>query len=325
MKLAYGNNLVSFSILPDTPTLTNVLGEIEPYVVYLIGEGKIAFRLSNGEWGGNLKEIERSAGYWIFLDLPTGQKYAMLELQGTPTDPDIKYALHKGANSVSYAGVSPTPVPELLPDDVEALFTIVIGQGLATIPKDGGWIGSLTKLFVNHGYEVILTEPVPAFQYNCIDCDGVDPYEYGCTSQQAMNYSATADVDDGTCEYNVPTDWVFPQWSDQKYQQFVVFDQLYVNGAPAESTDAVGVFVEEVNVGYGLPTEEHTVVPVMNQAMGAPLVFKVYDKSAGGLTEIVVDPPLTWDIGGWVIVGCTDPTAANYSPFATHSANYCSQ
>ena len=323
MVLHHAANLVSFSRLPAGSTVGSVLGPITPYVVQILGEGKAAIPLETGDWVGNLRQLERTAGYWIVLDLPDDVTWVALELLGEATDPDVAHQLGKGLNSLAFASDAATPFLDALGPSAD-LFEFVVGEGIATFHLDTGWVGSLNNLEVNHGYEVSLTDPIANFRFGCVACDGVDPYVYGCTHTPATNFSPAADIDNGSCVYDVPVGWANPGWlANNKPQAFVVLHDLQINGASLEPQDAVGAFVGDVNLGFGYVTGAFAAVPAVNGVEGQEITLRVYDVSEGTVVGVPTGEPVVWSQNKFVLVGCTDPAAANYAPWATVGTDTC--
>jgi len=315
MVVQNGNNLISFSIIPPGGDLVTTLGALEPYVLHLFSEAQFAKRLSTGEWRGNLKTIERHRGYWIYLNLPPGQSPFALHLTGAPTDPDFPYRLHLGVNIVSFAGgITDTAVAITAANF--PLIEGVIGQGIAAFPKDGKWIGSLTTLRPNKGYELLLTAPIDPFQYDCSSCDGNTGYVTGCTHWAATNFDPQAAVDDGGCVFDVPAGWETPDWGDNKDQAFLMARDLGVNGVPLETGDAVAAFIDGACAGVGFVQGNEVTIPAINGLTGQAISFQIYDASAGTTTDLTFGPAISWSLNAIHMAGCMDPSAGNYDPFA---------
>ena len=70
-----------------------------------------------------------------------------------PTDRNIVYSLHSGANLISYPFRYATVLSEAIPSDAQELITGIIGEGVAANNHpDLGWVGSLTHLDGSNGY-----------------------------------------------------------------------------------------------------------------------------------------------------------------------------
>lgn len=321
MLLENGNNLISFSSLPEDADLTDVLGPAEPYVVHIFSEAQFAWRLSSGEWRGNLKTLDRRRGYWIYMNLPPDLSPMGLPLAGLATDPDVTYQLHEGVNLVSFAGPPNSPTDSAIGQANEGFFTSVVGQGLALFPNNGSWIGSLTTLEPNKGYELLVTAPIDSFQYQCDGCDGVDPYLHGCTHPAATNQVLQAELDDGSCVFDLPEGWATPAWSTKKDQAFVIFRDLQLGGLLLEENDAVAAFIGGECRGVGFPLGNETTVPMLGGAEGETVTFQIFDQSAGTLHDLGLSSPVDWSLNAVLLAGCMDPTQPNYDPFAMVEPN----
>jgi hypothetical protein len=323
LKLDEGNNLISFSHLPEDATLPNVLGDVNPYAKHLFTESKMSKNIDSVGWVGNVDQLERTRSYWIFMDYPAGTNSMVVQLPGTITDADIKYQLHPGRNMMSFAG-EPTSVTEALPDDVEALFTMCIGQGIATIPNPNGegWVGSLTTFRRNKGYQNLVDAAVADFSYT--NGDGNDPYTYGCTHTAGTNYDAGNQIDDGSCSYDLPESWGTPVWNSSTHHQgFVVFYDLTLAGAPLAQNDIVAAIVDDQVVGIGFPNGNRVTVPAIGDHTGKTVTYEIFDQSEGTTSSVTIDGTVDWSNNGFLIAGCTDATKANYVPFANLSIGVC--
>ena len=149
IDMHYGANLVSFHALPDDVSVGNVMESLGDAVTGVIGEGVAASPNPVLGWVGSLSEISRTSGYWIKLNTAMP-----IEITGaTPSDPNLSYDLHYGANLISFPIPGSVSVGDGIPDDVEGYFTGVIGEGVAASPNPVlGWVGSLSEFEGTKGY-----------------------------------------------------------------------------------------------------------------------------------------------------------------------------
>ncbi len=310
-----------------------VFGELESHVVQLWSEGRVAHRLSTGEWVGNVIELERARSYWLVMDLSGGGFWdppgkppvAAVPLDGEPNAPDLRYQVHAGTNMMSFAGDTTVQVPDGLSDTDEPFFEQLVGGGTAAFQKEPGWWTGSLVLGPNRGYEVLVTADIPGFQW---DLGGLgESYAYGCTHPIATNFDPSADVDDTSCVFDVPAGWDNPTWvksgTTYRPQAFVVFQGVTVAGGPLEPSDAIGAFVAGTNVGFGFPVAGYTTAPAMNVPDGTELAFEIYDASEGMTTALDTDTPVVWKNHAVIVVGCQDDVAANYLPDATVGYGNC--
>ena len=149
IDMHYGANLVSFHALPDDVSVGNVMESLGDAVTGVIGEGVAASPNPVLGWVGSLSEISRTSGYWIKLNTAMP-----IEVTGaTPSDPNLSYDLHYGANLISFPIPGSVSVGDGIPDNVEGYFTGVIGEGVAASPNPVlGWVGSLSEFEGTKGY-----------------------------------------------------------------------------------------------------------------------------------------------------------------------------
>jgi hypothetical protein len=330
--LADGNNLVSFSRLPEEPDLGTVLGDAAGWVFRIMGEGTFAMPWGDdGELIGNL-ELERTAGYWVTMDLPEGVDWVAVTLPGDPTDPDIAYQLDAGIESVSFPCEDWTPIIEAMGDSAP-LFEQWVGQGIAAFKPDDTWIGSLTQFQANDGYEVLSNEPLADFRFTCADNDGQDPYTYGCTDSLASNFDASAVVSDESCTYAVPEGWNNPGYVDAtKSQAWALFYKI-----GSEPGDALGAFSDGKNLGFTMLSVEEdgsvashfATVPIQVANQGVdlgPITFRFYDASEGTTEEVGIEPDggaFEYGLNAVTHFGCKAPEKGNYASWADVHADIC--
>ena len=163
-----GLNLISYPILPQDITISNIFSSLENYITAVISEGDAASLLPNGIWAGSLTQIENYRGYWIKVDL--GDPFATQEycISGYPLPQNLQYNLSEGANLVSYLGQDNAPI-QLALGDYNNNFDAIIGAAYAAYNNSElNWVGSLTNLNRGEGYWVIVNETF-IFNWETID------------------------------------------------------------------------------------------------------------------------------------------------------------
>jgi hypothetical protein len=176
-----GANLVSFSVLPEDNSITNVIvGDVSG----VIGEGVAANNIP--PWVGSLTSIDTSKGYWVkadsdFIHLTIGQKLYV-----------ESYDLHIGANLISYTCSGDTTLSALIE---ETCIEGIIGEGVAAnnLPSVG-WVGSLTNLKPGKGYWFKASE----------DCE----LSYDCP-EPSMNQLVRYDDEETVKDYTQSTEQAF--------------------------------------------------------------------------------------------------------------------
>ena len=321
-NLHYGNNFLSFHVLPEDPSLEGVFQEKLEWVSQVIGEGTVAYKLEDGSWIGNLTEVTRTGAYFVFFDLPMGVASPFTHtIEGTVSDPDIQFDLHTGINWVAYPHSENTAIQAGIPDAIENLFTKVIGEGTSTIQTGSGWVGALQSFLPGYGYKIEVTEDVENFQFGCSGCDGVSEYTYGCTDSFATNYDAEAEIGDKSCTYNVPEDW---KPTPGGGQAFYILHKLTINGAPLQADDVVGAFHNGVNVGFGFPQGEFVTIAALSLNDGDEVSFVIHDTSTGEDHPVDTSEPLEWADSAIEILGCKDAEKSNFSDIALFGLENCS-
>jgi len=172
-----GANLISFNVLPEDNSITNVMASIEGVANGVIGEG-VAANYMGGAWQGRLTNMSLLSGYWVIVN----DADALL-LAGMPTERDMVYSLHSGANLISYPYRYPTPIAEALPEDIGCDISGIIGEAVATTCINGIWMGSLSSLEGSFGYWFIAEEAME------ITFNGCDEQECASLSRQSQNLS----------------------------------------------------------------------------------------------------------------------------------------
>ena len=152
MELHSGANLKSFYALPNDKSVSNVFQTLGDNLTGVITEGGAASQIASGVWVGSLSEIDSTKGYWL-ITLADG---ILLQNDVIPTNTDIEYELHSGANLISYPASGTQDISASLPDDIElAISGIITEGGAASQISPGFWVGSMTAFEGGKGYWVI--------------------------------------------------------------------------------------------------------------------------------------------------------------------------
>ena len=88
INLHSGFNLISFNILPDDVSISNVLSGLGENATDIIGEGAASTNIGEN-WVGSISEISRTSGYWLKVIDDD-----ILEVEGIVTEEELVYELH---------------------------------------------------------------------------------------------------------------------------------------------------------------------------------------------------------------------------------------
>ena len=145
----------------------------------------------------------------------------------------------------------------------------------------------------------------------------------------ATNFDPLADVEDGNCLFDVPSDWTQPKWieGDAMHQLIVIIHASSLGDAPMGSTDAIGAFHNDLSVGFGFLDDDYVTLAAMNVPHDGLVSFRRYDAGTGDIQALdwtVSAPTLSEGYKTrFIVVGCTDPAASNYLPDATVEGGGC--
>ena len=200
IEMHYGANLVSFHALPEDVSVGNVMESLGDAVTGVIGEGVAASPNPVLGWVGSLSEIERTSGYWIKLN----SAMPIEIIDAIPSDPELLYNLHYGANLISFPIPGSVGIGDGIPDDVEDFFTGVIGEGVAASPNPVlGWVGSLSEFEGTKGYWAKVDAGFD-FSYDLSNASSDritaneqpdTPYEFTQSTEQAFYFIEDTDAD----------------------------------------------------------------------------------------------------------------------------------
>ena len=212
IDLHSGANLISFYGLPEDPSVANMMSSLGDIATGVIGEG-VAATYFGTNWVGSLTSASPTAGYWVIVS----DDATLTVLDATPTDPDINYNLHVGANLISFPVEGSVSIASGIPDDVEASFTGVIGEGVAATPNPVlGWVGSLTSWQGGKGYWVKSDADLD-FSFDLSTLGGMgrssnetikrvpDGLDYAQSTQQAFYFVENIEIEDYSINYG---DWI---------------------------------------------------------------------------------------------------------------------
>ncbi len=159
LSLNMGANLVSFNVLPENASIINLMEPIAGNLYSVNGESNAAQFTDNGIWIGSLTMVDQWSGYWMILN-----NDELFSIEGYPTDPG-EYALHYGANLLSYPFNVANTIEDALPSNAQEHIYGIMSEDQMAIQVDGDWVGSLTHFESGKGYWFKTDQDV-SFSYN---------------------------------------------------------------------------------------------------------------------------------------------------------------
>ena len=167
-------------------------------IVSILRDGTTA-NYFNGMWLGTLMNVTPTDGYWVKI---VGN--ASLDVIGVPTEASTVYSLHDGNNLISYPFAGSAAIEETIPEDSQGSIDAILGEGMAALNSDNGWVGGLMDLSVTEGYWFV-TNAAVSFSYNP-PSEGVarmaspirvvpEEYSYQQSTQQAFYFVDNATID----------------------------------------------------------------------------------------------------------------------------------
>ena len=165
LNLQYGNNFVSFPVLPNDKSTLNVLNNIADNVNFITSQGIALFHnLEENSWSGNLNVIDYNKGYWINVNSAVD-----LYLVGQKINSELNYELDYGNNKISYPLESCRPISDVFSEEIESKIKFILGQGIGNFHNDENedgilgpneWVGNLNTLCPGKGYDINVLEPL---------------------------------------------------------------------------------------------------------------------------------------------------------------------
>jgi len=201
LDLHFGANLVSFYALPEDISVGNVMSSLDGVVTGVIGEGVAASPNPVLGWVGSLSQIDPASGYWVKVD----ESSSLCLSDATATDASTTtYDLHFGANLISFPNEGSVGIADAIPDDVEAAFTGIIGEGVAASPNPVlGWVGSLSAFEGGKGYWAKVDEAI-SFEFIVdgssarLTGDEGHGFDYNQSTEQAFYFVENVIFQDGS-------------------------------------------------------------------------------------------------------------------------------
>ena len=255
-------------------------------------------------------------------------------------NPPITLDLFNGWNMVGYSCAHQANVQDMFANISDKIVIVKNNVGSVYLPEYG--FNGLGNLLPNQGYQIKMTQSVFGIEM----CNYHINYHQleGCTDCEATNFNLLANVDDGSCQYNVCTD---P--SADNYQEVLPCiyygcnDPLAANYDPYANTDDGSCVVAEA-CPYENYLEYSPDAISYNETLCVNIIVEGcmdstalnYDSQANlddgtcqyiyGCTQQEADnynSEATTDDGSCIYYGCTDPIAGNYDETANSDDGSC--
>ncbi len=252
----------------------------------------------------------------------------------------ITLDLLSGWNMVGYGCTSQADAQDLLSSISDKIIIAKNNAGSVYMPEFG--FNGIGDLLPNQGYLVKMSETVIGFEL----CTNPIPYHQveGCTDCAATNFYQWANVDDGSCQYNICTD---PQADNYQEVLPCIYygcnDPLAANYDPYANTDDGSCVVAEAcpyenyleyspdaisynaNLCINIIVEGCTDNTAVNYNSDANLddescefIYGCIDQEADNYNI-----EATTNDGSCIYYGCMDPTAGNYDEIANSDDGTC--
>jgi len=167
-----------------------------------------------------------------------------------------------------------------------------------------------------------------------VDGDVCTPIVLGCTDPEALNYSQSANQDDGSCEYQEPTGTIYVQKAvENSGATLFGFDVSWLSNIPSDFS-----LVGGEQVPFPRPTGSYTVsennippgwefVSVQCSVEGDVSSWETLGETGVAIDLVAGEEVYCTFTNRAVepdpILGCTDPEALNYNPDATQDDQSC--
>ena len=231
----------------DDNSIETIFAPIQEDLTHIFSENAASIYLddyNDGAWFGSIDTLKPEKGYWIRLNQNNYlnfETYRFVDEENT-----LIYDMHYGNNLISYIGKESYEIDDIFPDDIELLFTDIIGENTsATRDSDGNWIGSLAQngLQSLKGYWVKVSEDL-SFSYTFSN------------NQIARSKNKLINVS----RLDTPDEFYYEQ---SQNQAFYFIKNINIDGLPISENDWIVAYHNDIVVGARQWFGEYTDVPVM--------------------------------------------------------------
>ena len=168
-----GNNLVSFSVVPEDNSIYNFFNNYESIITSIIGAGSAAMYFSDisdvgsedsgwsGSFIGSLTEIKNNEAYWL-RSLEDIKFLAVAKKESVN-----QFQLEYGHNLIPYTCSFSDDINNIIQNEC---ISGIIGEGDAAIFQENiGWVGSINKLQPGKGYWMWTGCEETILNYTCLE------------------------------------------------------------------------------------------------------------------------------------------------------------
>ena len=293
--LSEGNNLISFIGLDNNDnSIQSIFSPLENNLTHIFTENYASIFLddfNNGSWFGSLDTLQSQKGYWLRLDQQ--DSFEIETYRFIDQDNEIEYNLHYGNNLLSYISQDVySDIDDVLPDDIENLFTDVIGENTSATRINGEWVGSLANngLQPLRGYWFNVSEDLN-FSYSFSDILSRDKKEFISINRSEL-----------------PEEFYYNQ---SQNQAFYFFKNIKINNVEIANDDWILGYCNEEIVGARQWFGEYTEVPIMgvdefNETQNyceneSKVSFKVYKYLEDEIIDLDINVPNWSNLNNFII------------------------
>jgi hypothetical protein len=252
----------------------------------------------------------------------------------------ITLDLLSGWNMIGYSCVNESDVLDILSPISDKIVIAKNNAGSVYMPEFN--FNGIGGFLPHQGYQFKMSETVLGFEF----CTNPIPYPQieGCTDCIAMNFNRWANIDDGSCQYNICSD---PQADNYQEVLPCIYygcnDPLAANYDPYANIDDGSCVVAEAcpydnfleyspdAISYNANLCINVIVEgcTNNTALNYNYDANIDDNSCEfiyGCIDQVADnynAEATTDDGSCIYYGCVDPTAGNYDESANTDDGSC--
>ena len=293
--LSEGNNLISFIGLDNNDnSIQSIFSPLENNLTHIFTENYASIFLddfNNGSWFGSLDTLESQKGYWLRLDQE--DSFEIETYRFIDQDSEIEYNLHYGNNLLSYISQDVyNDIDDVLPDDIENLFTDVIGENTSATRINGEWVGSLA----NNGLQ-----PLRGYWFNVSEDLN---FSYSFSDVLSRNDKEFISVN----RSELPQEFYYSQ---SQNQAFYFFKNIKINNVEITNDDWILGYCNEEIVGARQWFGEYTEVPIMgvdefNETQNyceneSKVSFKIYRYLEDEIIDLDINVPSWSNLNNFII------------------------